>query len=175
MTSQAKPRRARSAGSSFHQIGNPFVRLILRSPFHRMMSGAMMLVTVTGKKTGREYTFPVQYASDGRCLYVIPGNHQSKTWWRNLIGGAPVSLRLRGGDVRGSAVVLNGGGSAAEVEEGLRAYLARFPAAARTFGVERSSDGALVEDGLRTAVEAAVLVRITPTGVGPSIATDDDR
>jgi hypothetical protein len=37
--------------SQLNQFANPFVELMLRSPLHGLMSGSIMLVTVTGRKT----------------------------------------------------------------------------------------------------------------------------
>jgi len=37
---------------------NPFMRLVLASRAHRMMSGQLMLVSFTGRRTGRSYTTP---------------------------------------------------------------------------------------------------------------------
>jgi F420H(2)-dependent quinone reductase len=128
------------------------------------MSRAVMLITVTGRRTGRSYTLPVQYARAGFVLYVIPGNPRGKTWWRNLIGGAPVTLRLSGRDVEASAAVLNGGHAPdrEEVEEGMRVLLARFPAAARAYGIRRNPDRTLDEESLRAAIGSIMVVVVTP-------------
>ena len=39
--------------------GNDFMAWVLRSPFHGMLSKGMMLITITGRKTGKTYTTPV--------------------------------------------------------------------------------------------------------------------
>ena len=41
------------------RIGNPIVRAVLRSPLHRILSRHVVLLTVTGRKSGRAYTVPV--------------------------------------------------------------------------------------------------------------------
>lgn len=41
--------------------GNDFMAWVLRSPFHGMLSNGMMLITVTGRKTGKTYITPVGY------------------------------------------------------------------------------------------------------------------
>ena len=69
-----------------------------------------MLVSVAGRKTGRIYTTPVNYIRDGDALTVI--SRRYRTWWRNLRGGAPVTLRLRGRDLRGTGEVTAVGGEA---------------------------------------------------------------
>src|SRR5437763_1915530 len=90
-----------------NKIANPFVRLVLRSPLHRLMSAALLLITYRGRKSGREYTLPVQYAQTGKTLYIRPGMPQKKTWWRSLEGSATVQLILRGELLTGNAFLLD--------------------------------------------------------------------
>ncbi len=82
-------------------VVNPLTALLLRSPLHRLMPG-VMLITVTGRKTGRRYTTPVQFARAADTVYVLTA--AGRTWWRNARDGAPVTLRLRGEPRTGSAV-----------------------------------------------------------------------
>jgi deazaflavin-dependent oxidoreductase (nitroreductase family) len=79
---------------TLNRIANPFLRWLLRSPLHALLSGALMLITVTGRKSGRAYTTPVQYKRDGDAVLVISAH--DRTWWKNVRGGAPVTLHLRG-------------------------------------------------------------------------------
>jgi deazaflavin-dependent oxidoreductase (nitroreductase family) len=79
---------------------NPFVAAILRSPLHGLLSKQVILLTYTGRKTGKRYTIPVGYARDGETLVVF----SSRTWRRNLRGGAPVEVRLQGRRYTGTAV-----------------------------------------------------------------------
>lgn len=73
--------------------GNDFMSWVLRSPFHGMLSNGMLLLTVTGRKTGRRITFPVGYYQEGGYLWVITS--RDRTWWRNLQGGTEVDLLLK--------------------------------------------------------------------------------
>ena len=40
---------------------NPIMKGLLRSPLHRLLSGTLMLLTYTGRKTGTPYTIPIGY------------------------------------------------------------------------------------------------------------------
>src|SRR5882762_9114858 len=71
---------------------NPFMRLVLASRAHRMMSGRLMLLTFTGRKTGRSYTTPVSYVREGSSL-LIPGGGG---WWKNLGSGRRSQVLLQG-------------------------------------------------------------------------------
>jgi hypothetical protein len=84
---------------------NPFVTWLLRSPLHGLLDGNTLLLTYSGRKSGRAYTLPISYAQRGEGLTLI--TKQSKTWWKNVIGGAPVMLWLRGKEQAGQAVVLS--------------------------------------------------------------------
>jgi len=83
---------------------NPVVRTLLRSPAHPLLSGHLMLLTVTGRRSGRAFTFPVAYSQDGDRLTVTLDWPDRKRWWRNLRDGAPVVVELRGDRRTGTAV-----------------------------------------------------------------------
>ena len=81
--------------------GNDFMSWVLRSPFHGMLSNGMMLFTVTGQTTRKQFTFPVGYYEEGGYLWVITS--RDRTWWKNLRGGADVDLLLKRKPVRAFA------------------------------------------------------------------------
>ncbi len=85
----------------FMKVQNPFMKRLLCSPLHGLVSRIYMLITVTGRKTGRRYTTPVQYMLEGDTVTVVTS--QGYTWWKNLRDGAPIELRLRGQTLRGYA------------------------------------------------------------------------
>jgi deazaflavin-dependent oxidoreductase (nitroreductase family) len=82
-----------------NRIANSFISRLLRSPFHRLLSRRFMLITVTGRKTGREYTTPVNYVRRGDEVTVL--SRKGRTWWLNLKGGGPVMLHIGGEDLAG--------------------------------------------------------------------------
>lgn len=72
----------------WNRTGNRAVALLLRSPLHSVVSGQLALITVTGQRSGREYTFPVGYQRAGERVTISVGWPARKLWWRNLRGGA---------------------------------------------------------------------------------------
>jgi hypothetical protein len=88
---------------------NPFwnqsVIWLLRSPLHGLLSQGLLLITVTGYKSGKPYTIPVEYRLESSCVTII--SRQGRTWWQNIAGGAPVKLHLRGQEVTGQAAILS--------------------------------------------------------------------
>ena len=92
--------------AALNRLGNPWVRWLLHSPVHRLASGRLALITVTGRRTGREHTFPVGYRRAGEVVTIEVGWPERKLWWRNLRnGGSRVRLRLAGEDRTGRAHV----------------------------------------------------------------------
>jgi hypothetical protein len=73
-------------------LANPLVRAALRSPLHRPLDPALLLLHVTGRTTGRTYDIPVGYLRiDDRLLVVT-----QHAWRANLRGGAEVEVTLDG-------------------------------------------------------------------------------
>ena len=78
--------------SALIRMSNPVLRVLLRSPLHGALDSSVLLLHVTGRKTGRRYDIPVNYADiDGRLTVVTIA-----AWRINLRGGADVEVTLRG-------------------------------------------------------------------------------
>jgi hypothetical protein len=43
---------------------------ILRSPLHRVLSKSTLLITLSGRKSGKLYTLPVNYVREGDILWI---------------------------------------------------------------------------------------------------------
>jgi hypothetical protein len=99
---------------------NPVVGAVLRSPAHRLLSGQLALITVTGRVSGREYTIPVLYQRNGDAVQIEVGWPERKRWWRNLAGaGGDVTVRLGGEERTGHAVARGDEASGVTVEVAL--------------------------------------------------------
>jgi len=130
---------------------NPTMRLLLRSPLHGLVSGSLMLITFTGRKSGRRYTTPVRYVRSGDVVRCFTSAQNS--WWRNLKGGAPVTLRIRGRELPFRATAIHD--DPARVRAGLEDYLRQFPQDAAYHHIRlngRTPDAADLERAARTAV-----------------------
>lgn len=71
------------------------MRFILGLPLKTPLSARLMLLSYTGRKTGRAYRQPVSYVPDQNML-LTPGGGK---WTLNLQEGEPVKVRLAGRDV----------------------------------------------------------------------------
>lgn len=135
---------------------NPMTRLLLRSPLHFLLSGSFMLLSFTGRKSGKSYTIPVNYFFDGDRLTVF--TRRERRWWRNLSGGAPVRVRLGGRERRGVAEAFPR--DAVAFRAAIRAYLERYPGRAKHFGIAVRSDGTPEERSVEQAARGRVVLRI---------------
>jgi F420H(2)-dependent quinone reductase len=138
-----------------NRVVNPLVRALLRSPAHRVMSRGVLLLTYTGRRSGRRYTLPVQYARADHGLILWPEDHDRKRWWRNLQPPAPVQLWVAGRELHGTAQVLVD--DPAQIADALTIFLARFPSARRALGVA----GDASPDAIKQTAEHQIIVRIS--------------
>lgn len=136
--------------------GNGFMSWVLRSPFHGILSDGMMLITVTGCKTGKQYTTPVGYYREKGNLWVLTS--RDRTWWKNLKGGADVKLLLKRKPVSAYAIP--------ELDEKavqlhLVEYLKQIPQAAKSMGI-RVEDGKPNAEDIARTTRDRLFVKITP-------------
>jgi hypothetical protein len=104
-----------------------------------------MLISYTGRKSGKAYLQPVSYARDSDTL-LTPGGGR---WTLNLTGGRAVRLRLRGKNVPARADLV---ADPEEVEYLLGVIAAENPAATRFIPIPRRADGRLEPDALNAAI-----------------------
>ena len=137
---------------------NPLVAWVLRSPLHPLLSSGLVLLRVTGRRTGRRYWIPVGYQLDGRSVTVLVSRAPRKQWWRNYREPGPVELLLRGRRRRGVAQVLAGDGAAfrAAVERTFE----RLPVLGGQFGIRYDRRVGLTPEQLRAVAATGAVVAI---------------
>lgn len=140
---------------------NPWMCWVLGSPLHGWLSASLLLVSYRGRKTGKRYTLPVGYAQNGKQIYILPGNPEKKTWWRNLKGGLPLELTLRGQVLQAQGRLLDPQAEQAELAHGLGVYLQQTPGLAQQMQIRLGADGRPNPDDLRRAAGSAVLILVT--------------
>jgi hypothetical protein len=121
-----------------------------------MWSRNLMLITFTGRKSGRIFTTPVRYLKhDQRIRCFTSSDNQ---WWRNVRGGAYVSLRVEGRTIRCWAEAITGD----PVRPALADFLLHFPQDAPYYDVQVNAKGSAVEADLDRASAQTVMVEATP-------------
>jgi hypothetical protein len=136
-------------------IGNPLMKAILLSPLHPLMSKNMAVLLVTGMRSGKTYSFPVNYQRERNIVWIT--SMKDRTWWRNLRGGANVTLRIQGKDHKGRGEVFE---NISDVEEYLGEYFKLNPVYAKYFDVRLDEDGEFVLGDMEKAAGDRVMVRV---------------
>ncbi len=140
---------------------NKFPEMLLRSPLHGLMSNRFLLLTFTGRKSGRRYTTPMAYTREfdsGGEAYLMTTD---SPWWKNLRGGAPVTLRVKGRELAASGEAAT---DEAEVTRVLEVLLREQPGYGKYIGLGR---GPASRTGLARLARERVVVRARP-GAGGS-------
>ena len=139
---------------------NPVVRSLLRSRMHGPWSKSLLLITFTGRKSGRVFTTPVRYVREGETIRCFTSSENQ--WGRNLRGGADVILRITGQEASYHATVIEN--DPEETRKWLQYYLAKFPqdAAYHEIGLEKNKS--LVAEDLDRASRNAIVVEARPVG-----------
>jgi deazaflavin-dependent oxidoreductase (nitroreductase family) len=135
-------------------IVNRSMKFILSSPMHAMVSKTALLITFTGRKSGKTYTTPVSYSQSGDQVTIFT----HATWWKNLRDSAPVSLRIRGQEFQGLAEPVAEDKQA--VAAGLSAHLRKVPSDARYYGVTFDEHKNPNPEEVQQAVQTVVMIRI---------------
>ena len=75
---------------------NPLTRIALRLPnAHGLLSSRVLVLRFAGQRTRARYAVPIAYSrADDGALEAVTSAHG--VWWRNLEGGAPVSVLHQG-------------------------------------------------------------------------------
>jgi len=136
--------------------GNGFMSWVLRSPFHGILSDGMMLITITGRKTGKKYTTPVGYYRENGDLWVLTSRDRS--WWKNLQGGAEVGLLLKRKPIAAFAIPEL---DAKTIHARMCDYIKHIPQAAKSMDIRVENGNANAEDVERIAKDR-LFVKIKP-------------
>ncbi len=124
------------------KIGNAFVGAVLRSPFHRVLSGSVDLVRYTGRRSGKQITTPTQYARLGDDVVIMVGRPETKTWWRNFLADGDLDVLVRGRWLPMRARAVEGRNDLDAIAPLVDAYLKRYPRAAKQLGDGTPADRA---------------------------------
>lgn len=137
-----------------------FVSAFLRSRLHGLfgLDRFGMLLTYTGRRSGRRYTLPLAYMREGETVTTF-ALFTNTVWWKNLRDGAPVTLRLRGRDVPGTAEVVEDPGA---VADGLLKMAEANPSQSRRgyYAVPRTPDGRPDREALVDEARTRVMIRV---------------
>ncbi len=145
---------------------NRMMKFILRSPVHGMVSKTVLLITFTGRKSGKIYTTPVSYSQSGDHVTIF--THAN--WWKNLHSNTPVTLHIRGQQRQGLPETVAANQQAASaplqtrhgasVAAELAAHLRQVPSDAKYYGVTFDNQGNPGTEEIERAVQTVVMIRV---------------
>jgi F420H(2)-dependent quinone reductase len=138
-------------------IGNSFMKAMINSPLHPLLGGSFAVITVTGRKTGRTISTPINVSLKDGSYTVV--SMRDRTWWRNLRGDAPASLRFRGRTftVRGEII-----DSPDNVREELRRYFQQHPGSYKYFNVHLTSEGEFDPTDMQHTADERLIIYLRP-------------
>jgi len=124
---------------------NVFTRPLLRLPFPTPLSKRLMLISFTGRKTGKAYQQPVSYVQQGDTL-LTPGGGK---WKLNLREDESLRIRLRGRDVLARPELIR---DPDEIERLIGVMAAANRTVSAFVGIPKGPDGRLDRGRLETAI-----------------------
>lgn len=139
------------------RISNFFMKTIVNSPLHPLLGNRFAVITVEGRKSGKQYSTPINVGRDGETFTAV--SLRNRTWWRNLQGGRQAQLRVSGRQYTVCGDVLEDHDA---VVDGLTQYFKQNPGYARYFGVRLASDGRPSGEDLDRAADERVIIRFSP-------------
>jgi hypothetical protein len=146
MSARTKRPLSRRIQQRVFRVVNVPMRALLGLPFPTPPSRRLMLVFLTGRKTGRSYRQPVSYVRDGSELLTPGGGN----WKLNLADGRSERIRLRGRDVLARPEIVDDAG---QIEQLLAVMTAANPMVGRFVAIPRGPDGRLDRVRLDAAVK----------------------
>lgn len=155
----AKPAAKRAAKPAQAQSSDPprwftnLLKYLLRTPLHGIFSKSIMLLVFRGRKTGRVYSTPVSYVREGNVVTAFTDS----PWQRNLLGGAPVTVYLKGKAVKGFAKVID---DKHAVIEALSNHLRHVRFDAKYYGVSFDAHGQPIREQVERGAQHHVMLKI---------------
>lgn len=137
-------------------LSNAFVSALLHVPLlHRMISKDILLISFTGRKSGKRYTTPVGYIREGKTIIIL--TKWFRPWWRNFQEAAPVELLIARKVYRCSAKALT---DEAAIIPIITDTIKKYPYYANYYDVRLVSPGNPDMDDVRRIAPKVVALQI---------------
>ncbi len=112
---------------------NQLMMFLLRSPLQGPLGNQLLLLTFTGRKSGKTYTTPLGYTKEGNTVVLFTDH----PWYKNLQESPSVTLRLQGKTVQGTAEVIHD--DKETIAKELASFVRQRPGGARAYNVTLDS------------------------------------
>jgi len=91
--------------SSRAKLALGIMTFLLRRGWMGTASDIIMVITTTGRKTGKRHSIPIGYLHDGDDIVALTGENVSN-WFRNVLANGKATLEIKKGkfDVHGKLI-----------------------------------------------------------------------
>lgn len=134
------------------------MRVLLRSPLHGLLSDSIVLITYTGRRSGKLYSTPVRYVRMDDCIRCY-STHDTQ-WWRNLRDGARAKMLTRGSEHQYRTEVIEN--DTARIHAALKHYFSIFPEDAAYHDITLGRGEQPTSAQLEAAAAHAVVIEARP-------------
>lgn len=136
---------------------NAIMAGLLKSPIHAVVSKNIMLISYTGRKSGIEYTTPVNYwpVNEGDEVLLLTTSKAERVWWRNFLGEQPAAVQLRGKRIEALGTVVD---DRTEKERLFRALFTQHPQIGRYFQIAVDGNHQPIADDVERTARQTILV-----------------
>jgi deazaflavin-dependent oxidoreductase (nitroreductase family) len=119
-----------------------------------------MLMTFKGRKSGKQYSIPVNYARNNDTFLVV--TEQQRKWWKNFEYSTVVSVNVKRQILEGSGKAIT---DEKEVMKHITDYLKILPQYAKYFGVKTNTDGSFNQEDISKAAQdkIGILIQVINT------------
>jgi deazaflavin-dependent oxidoreductase (nitroreductase family) len=142
----------------------PMFRLGLGPIFVNPLVGYIMLLKTIGRKSGKTYFTPVNYAIQHGYVYCISGGRQTSDWFRNVLANPEIEIILPSGAIFARAKEVN------DVDEKLKLTRQVFINAGFAGFFEGYNPRRISDEELRNKIADLPLLRFQPLGLGNGAA-----
>jgi hypothetical protein len=139
-----------------YKVLNPIVKTILKSPLHSIMSGDIVLLKFTGRKSGRELSTPVSYRVVDDSIHCF--TDKVNQWWRNLDNVDSIELVLKGKALTGKPTVVSNDNEV--ITKAFGDFLTALPRSASFSDVRLDKDKIPNQDDVTRAAKDLVFIEI---------------
>ena len=136
---------------------NSFIKFIVNSRLHLLLGPNFAVLSVTGRKSGKTISFPVNTFRQDDAYNVI--TLRKRNWWRNLKSEPRALLRIGGRSFGVNAEIVE---SQDAVCEYLKQYFTANPDLAKYLDVRLDSDKRPVPEDVLKATAGRLVVRLRP-------------
>jgi hypothetical protein len=138
-------------------LSNFFIKSLVNSPLHPLMGESFAVITVTGRRTGKLITTPINTVCIDGILTVV--SMRNRTWWRNLRNESPAQLSHTGKRIMVRGEILE---TPIQVISDLEKYFAQYPGYAKFFKLHSDPEGKPDPQELKLLAGERVIIRLFP-------------